>query len=46
MQIKQREIDNMAKRDKKKAMSRILALILAILMVLGVAATFIAMLVR
>lgn len=36
----------MAKRDKKKAMSRILALILAILMVLGVAATFIAMLVR
>lgn len=36
----------MAKKDKKKAMSRILALILALLMVLGVAATFIAMLVR
>ena len=36
----------MAKRDKKKYATRILALVLAILMVLGVAATFIAYLVR
>ena len=36
----------MAKRDKKKNATRILALVLAILMVLGVAATFIAYLVR
>lgn len=36
----------MAKRDRKKNATRILALVLAILMVLGVAATFIAYLVR
>lgn len=36
----------MAKRDKKKLMTRILAGILAGLMVLGVAATFIAYLLR
>lgn len=36
----------MAKRDKKKFMTRIIALILAILMVLGVAATFIAYIIR
>lgn len=36
----------MAKKDKKKVATKILALILAILMVLGVAATFIAYLIR
>lgn len=36
----------MAKKDKKKIMTRILAGILAGLMVLGVAATFIAYLLR
>ena len=36
----------MAKKDKKKVATKILALILAILMVLGVAATFIAYLFR
>lgn len=36
----------MAKKDKKKFMTRIIALILAILMVLGVAATFIAYIIR
>lgn len=36
----------MAKKDKKKIMTRVLAGILAGLMVLGVAATFIAYLVR
>lgn len=36
----------MAKRDKKKIMTRILAGVLAALMVLGVAATLIAYLIR
>ena len=36
----------MTKKDRKKNLTRILALILAILMVLGVAATFIAYLIR
>lgn len=36
----------MAKRDKKKIMTRVLAGILAGLMILGVAATFIAYLIR
>ena len=36
----------MAKRDKKKLMTKILAGILAGLMILGVAATFIAYLIR
>ena len=36
----------MAKKDRKKNATRILALVLAILMVLGVAATLIAYLVR
>ena len=36
----------MAKRDKKKLMTRVLAGVLAGLMILGVAATFIAYLVR
>ena len=36
----------MAKRDKRKMMTRILALVLAILMVLGVAATLIVAILR